>query len=61
MPTGLPANVLGQKTQATPIKIEANSIGKDLLKNSDFQNGLDHGTKLDPSEQLQANPLKSDG
>lgn len=59
-PIGLPALALGQEIQELPIKCEAASIKKNLIKNPDFQNGLDHWIKMD-SRHLQSSVEERNG
>lgn len=61
LPIGLSCIAEGQETLPAPVKSEGDPGRKNLVKNPDFQSGLDGWNKLDPSGQLQASAEERSG
>ena len=61
LPIGLSCIAEGQETLPAPVKSKADPGWNNLVKNPDFQSGLDGWNKLDPSGQLQASAEERNG
>ncbi len=61
LPIGLSSIAEGQEAIPAPVKSEGDPGRKNLVKNPDFQGGLDGWNKIDPSGQLQASAEERNG